>query len=146
MEEYIKSHFHYYPDTGEIVRDDRKNSNGSLDKDGYLILKIKGKQHKAHRVAWLLYYGSFPQKEIDHINRKRTDNRICNLREATRLQNVLNTTRKPSPSTGICGIYITNAKGLKKKYTVSLKGKHFRFYTIEEAIKFKNEHNEQGIY
>ena len=78
MEEYIFKHFKYNKD-GTITRDDRKNSLGSYDKDGYLILKIKGKQFKAHRIAWLLNYGEFPKGEIDHINRCRTDNRIENL-------------------------------------------------------------------
>lgn len=73
-ETYIKKHFKY--DNGTLIRDDRKNSNGSLDKDGYLIIKVKGKQFKAHRIVWLLHYGKFPLYEIDHINRNKLDNRI----------------------------------------------------------------------
>ena len=36
----------YNPETGEIKHLLRKNANGSFDKDGYLIIKIKGSIHK----------------------------------------------------------------------------------------------------
>ena len=48
---YIRKHFTYNPDTGIITRNDRSNSNGSYDKDGYLIIKVKTRQIKAHRIA-----------------------------------------------------------------------------------------------
>ena len=41
----------------------------------------------AHRLAWLFHYGEWPENHIDHINGDRSDNRICNLREATVKQN-----------------------------------------------------------
>jgi len=63
--EHINNYFSINEDTGEIKRTDRRNSNGSLDKDGYLIYKIKSKQIKSHRLAWYLYYGKFPEKEKD---------------------------------------------------------------------------------
>lgn len=137
--EYILKHFKYHQD-GTITRDDIKGGNGSLDKDGYLILKIKGKQFKAHRVAWLLNYGDFPNSELDHKNRIRTDNRIENLRESNRKQQVHNLSIKPNKETGVVGIYYDiSTKGLKKKYTFHANKKTYRFYTLEEAIKAKKE-------
>ena len=135
---YISKHFTINPQTGIIVRDDRVNSNGSFDKDGYLILKVKGKQFKAHRVAWFLYYGCFPNMEIDHINRIRTDNRKCNLREATRVENVNNSVPKINPNTGCRGIYIDRVTyGLKKVFTTRINNKTYRFNTLEEAKQFR---------
>ncbi len=135
---YITKFFHYNPINGAITRFDRKNSNGSLDKDGYLILKIKQQQYKAHRLAWFLYYGDFPQKEIDHINRNRTDNRIANLREVDRIDNILNTKKQINKDTGVVGVYVDKkTKGLKKKYTTRYKGRTMRFYTVTEAISFR---------
>jgi hypothetical protein len=53
---------------------------------GYWVIGIAGKLYKAHRLAWLYVYGDLPEY-LDHINRNRTDNRISNLREATKPQN-----------------------------------------------------------
>ena len=134
--EYILEHFKY--ENGTLIRDDRKNSVGSYDKDGYLIVKVKGKQFKAHRIVWLLNYGELPNGEIDHINRNKTDNRIENLRIATRKIQNQNKDFKPNKNTNVVGIYIDNTRGLKKKYSFKHNGKSFRFYTLEEAIKNKN--------
>lgn len=134
--EYILEHFKY--ENGTLIRDDRKNSVGSYDKDGYLIIKVKGKQFKAHRIVWLLNYGELPNGEIDHINRNKTDNRIENLRIATREIQNQNKDFKPNKNTNVVGIYIDNTRGLKKKYSFKHNGKSFRFYTLEEAIKNKN--------
>lgn len=136
-EKYILNNF--YEKNGTIFRKDRKNSNGSLDKDGYIIIKVKGKQFKAHRIIWLLNYGNFPKTELDHINRKRTDNRIENLRESNRKQQIENSIRfkTPNKETNCIGIYIDKTKGLKKKFTTKINGKTYRFYTLEEAKKWR---------
>lgn len=141
MDDYIISHFFYNPETGAIIRDDRKGSRGSYDKDGYLIIKIKGRQFKAHRLAWFLFYGQWPRSELDHINRRRSDNRICNLREVTRLQNMQNTKQPVNRRTGVIGVTLDNkTKGLKKKYAVRERRQTVRFYTLEDAIKYRKEH------
>lgn len=139
---YILAHFHY--DNGHITRDDRKNSNGSLDKDGYLIIKVKGRQFKAHRIAWLLCKGDFPVMELDHINHDRLDNRIENLREVDRQGNIDNIRIPLNKDTGVIGIYKDKTtKGLKAVYTFHFMGKSYRFRTLEEAKsekeKLKNE-------
>ena len=133
-----KKYFKYNED-GTLSRFDRKNSNGTYDKDGYLILKIKGKQYKAHRIVYALFNSHFPKGEIDHVNRIRDDNRIENLRPVNRIENMKNTTKIPNQQTGVVGVYIDNTKGLKKKYATKLKNKTYRFYTIEEAIEKRRE-------
>ncbi len=136
---YIKIYFEYNED-GTFTRLDRKNSTGSLDKDGYLMMKIKGKKYRAHRLVYAYFYGEFPKGEIDHINRIRTDNRIENLRAVDRQGNIDNTTRKVNPDTGVVGIYYDKkTKGLKAKYTFHHKGKTYRFRTLEEAIEKRKE-------
>lgn len=134
--EYIKKHFRYH-DNGTVTRDDRKNSNGSYDKDGYLIIKVKTKQFKAHIIVWLLCNGEFPKCELDHINRDRTDNRIENLRESNRKQQIENREVIPNKETGVVGIHIDRTKGLKAKYAFSHKGKTYRFRTLDEAKEMK---------
>lgn len=124
---YIREHCTY--DNGVLTRKDRKGSQGSYDKDGYLIMKIKGKQYKAHRLIFAYFNGYFP-KEIDHINRVRDDNRIENLREATRSLNNANTVR------GL-GVHKDNTKRLRKVWRFRLAGETYRFYTMEDAISAK---------
>ena len=135
---HIKRFFRY--EQGKIIRTDRRNSNGSYDKDGYLIYKIKGKQIKAHRLAWFLCNGYMPKGELDHINRNRTDNRIENLREADRKIQAHNTTRKINKDTGEIGIYLDKTtKGLLAKYTFKFGGKTYRCRTLQEAKQKKDE-------
>lgn len=136
-EKYILQHFNY--NDGKITRDDRKNSNGSIDKDGYLIIKVKSKQFKAHRIAWFLYYGYFPKSELDHINRNKLDNRIENLRESNRIEQNRNKDKKPNKQTGQIGIYIDKTKGLKKNYATKINNKTYRFYTLQQVIEWRKE-------
>jgi len=134
---YLHQYFVYKPD-GTFIRTDRTNSTGSYDKDGYLIIKIKGKQYKAHRLVFAYHNNRFPHKEIDHINRNRTDNRIENLREIDRIGNIRNTIQKVNKDTGVVGIYYDKTtKGLKKKYTFHFGKKTYRFATLEEAVTTK---------
>lgn len=65
---------------------------GELRKDGYIGLTILCHKVLAHRVAWFLVYGYWAN-EIDHKNGVRSDNRIQNLRSATRTLNIANSTR-----------------------------------------------------
>lgn len=144
LQNYLNKYFSIDAETGHITRCDRKNSEGSIDKDGYLILKIKGSQYKAHRIAWFLYYNETPTLEIDHINRDRLDNRKSNLRLSDRLSNVCNTSVLPNKETGVIGVCIDKCTdGLKKKYTTRHNGKTYRFYTLDEAIKFRESHGKR---
>lgn len=71
---------------------------------GYIRIKIKQRNYPAHRLAWLLTYGEWPANEIDHINGDRSDNRICNLREATHAQNIQNCINRNPNKHGLRGV------------------------------------------
>ena len=75
----------YDPDTGVITR--KGKVAGYVASDGYRRIRVDRKNYLAHRLAWLLVNGAFPELGLDHINRKKDDNRIVNLREATAGEN-----------------------------------------------------------
>jgi hypothetical protein len=76
---------------------------GSIHKHGYKTISVHGYQHKAHRLMFLYHYGYMP-KFVDHINGNRSDNRIANLREATRNENARNCFLTKANAAGIKGV------------------------------------------
>lgn len=75
-----------------------------MESRGYRQIYVKGKRYMAHRLAWMIINGAFPENQIDHINRVRDDNRISNLREATPTQNSYNTKIRKDNTSGIRGV------------------------------------------
>jgi len=59
----------------------------------------------AHRVAFAMHYGRWPNKFIDHINGNRIDNRICNLREVTQTENARNCKLQSRNKSGVTGVH-----------------------------------------
>lgn len=134
--------FTYNSNTGELIRTTRKNSNGSLDKFGYLIIKFKGKQYKAHRLVWFYFNKELPNNVIDHINGIKNDNRIDNLRKVDFLVNAQNHNKKSNEITGYVGIYKDETtKRLKSKFTTQFNNKTFRFATLEDCVEFRKQNN-----
>lgn len=59
--------------------------SGSRTPNGYVMITLRHNKVRknvlAHRAMWLIIYGVIPQgMEVQHINNKRWDNRIDNLR------------------------------------------------------------------
>lgn len=77
---------------------------GTKNMFGYIAIKIDGRLYQAHRLAWLWITGLLPSMEIDHINRKRDDNRASNLREASSSQNKANTSLRVDNTSGTKGV------------------------------------------
>jgi HNH endonuclease len=86
-----------------------------------------------HCIAWLLHYGNWPQSEIDHINLIKIDNRICNLREATRQQNVWNSPLRSDNTTGYKGVTATKSGKFEAGIKVNGKKKHLGTFDTELA-------------
>ena len=110
-QERLKSLLAYDPDTGHLSNLVRRNTRaapgahaGSLTTDGYIAIAIEGKKYQAHRLIWLYMTGAWPDEEIDHINRNRADNKWCNLRQASRLENSWNTNGHSKSKSGLKGV------------------------------------------
>lgn len=72
--------------------------------DGYRIGGIMGRLYRAHRVAWALAHGAWPEGEIDHINGDRADNRLANLRDVSRAKNQRNAKMQVNNTSGVNGV------------------------------------------
>jgi len=81
---------------------------GYKKSNGYIALSIDGQKYFAHRLAWLYVYGEFPKNDIDHIDGNRTNNKIENLRDVPRTENLQNIkiAKSHNKSTGILGAYL----------------------------------------
>ena len=84
---------------------------GTVSADGYIRIKIDGRVYFAHRLAWLYSCGSFPPAEIDHRDRCPGNNRISNLRPATRSDNNLNMRDSTRGSSGYKGVSLDKRSG-----------------------------------
>ena len=64
---------------------------GNRTSSGYLRTNVMGKEFRVYRIIWEMHFGEIPAgMEIDHVNGSKADNRIENLRLATRSQNQAN--------------------------------------------------------
>lgn len=127
-QEEIKELLDYNPETGELhwkhwrpgVRKDM--SAGCLRDDGYIQLIIGHRTYRAHRLAWMYVHGRWPDGDIDHVNMNRSDNRLANLREASRSQNVANSRARANNPTGLKGVSFCKRKG-KFRSQIKIKGR-----------------------
>ena len=108
---------------------------GSLNVSlGYIAMHVGGHRNYAHRLAWLYMTGEWPKAEIDHINGIRDDNRFCNLREATRAENVQNKRLYTRNTSGFMGVYWHNRNN-KWRARIQVKGRmvSLGYHTTAEA-------------
>lgn len=112
----LKSLLTYDPGTGEFrwrIRRSNRAPKGSIagcrDRYGYIVIRLDDTLYKAHRLAWLYCYGTWPTKNLDHINQTPDDNRIANLREADQHENNQNRRVQRNSQSGITGVSLHKA-------------------------------------
>lgn len=128
----VRALLRYNPFTGQFFWRVSKGTKmagslaGKLHVSGYWIIRIDGKEHRAHRLAWFYTYGEWPEKILDHINTVKNDNRIfSNLRRASEHTNQYNRPAQANNTSGFKGVSKFAGKNLwraeinvdgKKKY------------------------------
>jgi len=90
---------------------------------GYEVVFIDCKRYRTHRVIYLMFHGYLP-KEIDHIDGDKTNNRIENLREASRTQNEFNKGLRKHNLLGISNV----SKTKDNRYVVRFKENYKQIY------------------
>ncbi len=109
----INEWLEYNKDTGVFLwKKDRKNrfnagdTAGVVNGVGYVWMSIPMcRRMYAHRIAWFIENNQWPSGDVDHINGDKIDNRLCNLRHATRSQNNQNRYKKSAnKSTDMIGV------------------------------------------
>lgn len=110
---------------------------GCKTRAGYIVIRIDGKLHLAHRLAYLYIYGVWPDRLVDHKNGVKSDNRLDNIRGASRSQNGQNTRSAwgHNKASGFLGVHWSEQCGAWRA-KVNHQGRQYHagtFDTPEEA-------------
>ncbi|WP_417625169.1 HNH endonuclease signature motif containing protein [Paremcibacter congregatus] len=109
-QKHLKEIMNYNKSTGDFVwlksrgRISKGQKAGCVGDKGYLLIRVDGALHRAHRLAWLFVTGKMPDRQIDHINGDKLDNRWGNLREADNGRNSANASVHSSNTSGYKGV------------------------------------------
>lgn len=141
--ETLRESLDYDPETGvfiwkvnhgKCVPGERAGSLNNFH--GYESIGVAGRRLLSHRLAWLYVYGEWPEDQIDHINRVRSDNRITNLRLATCSENLQNTKLRLDNKSGHKGVIWFRRDSVWRAYiTVNRVSQHLGYFPqINDAI------------
>jgi hypothetical protein len=153
-QETVKRLFYYDPDSGALLW--RKGNGGNVkpwqqvksrNGHGYYAAKVHGRSYLAHRLAWLYVHGSMPEGDIDHKNRIRNDNRLCNLRSVSRTDNCQNISLPSHNKSGHIGVSWLKSHNAWTVYVkVNKKNNWLGYYKdLDEAIAARKA-GEQKYY
>lgn len=154
--ERLKELFLYDPESGIFTRRIAHGRHGryragvvagSADNKGYIVIRIDKRIYKAHRLAWLYVHGEWPQHDIDHINRVKSDNRISNLRDAPATLNRLNMVdaRKDS-KLGVLGVYQRGKMFVAQIQVIGKGVKYLGTYPTKEQASAVYEKTKEDLY
>jgi hypothetical protein len=115
----------YDPETGLLFwrrRDDvppkvnnrfaGKPAGGRDGQYGYITVRLYDRLYQAHRLVWLHVHGVWPDAVLDHIDGNPTNNRIDNLRPATRAENNRNRAKAAGTISKLKGVTRDKRTGL----------------------------------
>lgn len=153
MEEYpsqktLKQYFTYHVD-GYLTWKKLPSNRVKLGKragcpdgsNGYEVIRLFNRLYVSHRLIWIYHHGAIPAGlEIDHINRRRTDNKISNLRAVSRSLNRRNVTPGKRNKSGTVGVFETSSGYWVAQIKHNSQTLHLgHFKNKKEAINIRKE-------
>lgn len=130
------------------------NKSNFVVDNGYEKLFVDGKKYRQHRMVFL-YHNRYIPQFIDHINGIRCDNRIENLRPATKSQNRMNVGLTAQNTSGIKNVMWMKKSKCWRVQVKPVNQKPFVYETkdielaelvaIEARAKFHGEYANHGV-
>lgn len=140
--EYVRGLFSYDGETGYLhwnkdmsTRAKKGMVSGCVERSGYRTVRIEGVSYQSHRLVWLHVNGIWPDGFIDHMDGDRGNNKIENLRDATRSMNSQNihAALKNNKTSGLLGVSTQREKWKAQIYFDGKKRYLGTFFTPELA-------------
>ena len=153
--EELKECLDYNPDTGVIIWKKKTGINSPIkigqeagwDKVktetlSYRVIRFNHTLYKAHRLAYYMHHGTDPRNtDIDHEDGNGLNNKINNLRVATRSENGRNRKLQKNNTSGATGV---TWHKVRKRWVAAIKvnGKQIHlgvYINKEDAIQARKE-------
>jgi hypothetical protein len=135
--ERLRELFDYVAATGELVRKVAISPRAKVGEvigwqhpDGYCYASVDKHSYPLSHLVWL-WHGRDAVPELDHENRCNSDNRIENLREATRGQNMHNIGIAKNNTSGAKGVFWKKDKR-KWRVRIGVNGKRIHIGDFDD--------------
>lgn len=108
---------------------------GTVNADGYVVVRVDGVSYLAHRLAWAYVTGVQPGPDVDHEDGNGENNRFSNLRNGSHKFNMGNQREaRSNNSTGVLGVSQCKASGrYKARIVVDGRLKHLGYHDDVES-------------
>jgi hypothetical protein len=117
---------------------------GSICTDGRLQVKVSGRMFYVHRIIYLMHHGHMPEF-VDHKNGDHLDNRIENLRSATRSENNRNAKLRVDNTSGIKGVGLHRGKW-RARINVDNQQIHLGYFETKEEAEERVEKERKNLH
>jgi len=154
--EEIYKHFYSDEETGKIYNKITRQSSvidaeiGCFDAStGYLVVGFNKKIYYAHHIVWVLHHKKWPEHQIDHIDRHKTNNKINNLRDVPQAENCKNKSIRSNNTSGITGVcYVKEIKKWQARINSNGKTVNLGYFTslFEACCARKSAEIECGYF
>lgn len=133
--EKLREKYSYDEELG-VLKNKKGRVIGYTSQEGYRKAYIFGKYLYLHRVIFFYVHGYLPDL-IDHIDRNKLNNRVSNLREASKSENCLNSSKRITNTSGYKNVvWHKVAKKWRAQVTVNKKRVHVGLFdSPEEAYQ-----------